>query len=75
MGCSRSNSIYTVYQIERRIAVERQEYNCNSKVFYTIFTILFFGAQCLLSFSSFALAGGKIHLDKVPYVVQKERLD
>jgi len=38
-------------------------------------TILLFVVMCFLNFSTLAFATDKIHLNNVPYVVQKERLD
>ena len=55
--------------------MKKQNHKRKCKTLYYMITIFFLALSCSLIFSSLAFATDKIHLDKVPYVVQKERLD
>jgi len=55
--------------------MKRQNHDRKFRDFYAAVTLFFFVGLCSLIFSPPAFATDKVHLDNVPYVVQKERLD
>lgn len=55
--------------------MKKQNHDWKRVLVCSMITIFFFVVTCSLTFSTLAFATGKVHLNNVPYVVQKERLD
>ena len=55
--------------------MKKQSHDLRRRLVRSMITILLFVVTCSLTLSTLAVATDKIHLDDVPYVVQKERLD